>query len=78
MDEFEGITMQMLKDTLAWCFKNTNILEAKDKEQNGEGLIHFASENGCVPLVKKLLSEGADVDLTDDLKNTPLHIASAQ
>ena len=76
MDEFEGMTMEMLKDTLDWCFKNTNILEAKDKAANGEGLIHFVSGKGYAPLVKKLLTEGADVNLKNDLNYTPLHIAS--
>ena len=35
---------QVLQDVLEWCFKNTNILEAKDNDKYGESLIHFASE----------------------------------
>ena len=76
MDEFEGMTMEMLKDTLDRCFKNTNILEAKDKSANGKGLINLVKGKGYAPLVKKLLKEGADVNLKNDLNYTPLHIAS--
>ena len=35
---------QVLQDVLEWCFKNINILEAKDNDKYGESLIHFASE----------------------------------
>ena len=49
----------MLKNVLEWCFKNTNILDAKDNNYNeGERFIHFAAKNGYVSIVKQLIVKG--------------------
>ena len=76
IDDFEGMTNKMLKETLSWCFKYTKILEANDKVYSREKLIHFASRNGFSSLVEKLLKEGIPVDLKDKSHYTPLHLAS--
>ena len=78
MDDFEGMTNEMLKETLSWCFKYTKILEPKDKISSKEELIHFASRNGFTSLVEKLLKEGMPVDSRGELQFTPLHLASSR
>ena len=65
---------EMLNNILEWCFKNTNILQAK--EFDGKGLIHFASKKGYTSLVATLLAKEVDVDLKDHLGETSLHLAS--
>ena len=68
---------EMLDSILDWCFKNTNILRAKDFSDNGKGLIHFASEKGYSLIITKLLAKGVEVDRKDNLGCTPLHLAAS-
>ena len=68
---------EVLKNVLEWCFKNTNVLDAKDNDYNeGERFIHFAAKNGYVSVVKQLIEKGVSPDLKDDTSYTPLHNAS--
>ena len=67
---------EVLKNVLEWCFKNTNIIEAKDNEYHGDRLIHYAASNGYVSVLKQLLEKGVSPDLKNDRGLTPLHHAS--
>ena len=67
---------KVLQDVLEWCFKNTNILVAKDNDKYGESLIHFASEKGYVSVVTQLLAKGVYPDLKDNSEFASLHLAS--
>ena len=67
---------EVLQNVLEWCFKNTNILEAKDNDKYGESLIHFASERGYVSVVTQLLAKGVSPDLKDNSEFASLHLAS--
>jgi uncharacterized protein len=45
--------------------------------RNGQGALHLVTQRGCpAPLFSVLRSAGADVDATDNERNTPLMIAS--
>ena len=66
----------MLSNILDWCYKNTNILKAKDDENIGKSFIHFASENGYTPVVADLLTNELDINVEDKAQCTPLHLAS--
>ena len=65
---------KVLQGLLNWCFKNTNILQAVDG--SGGGLIHFASINGYLPIVEKLVEQGVDVNLKGWEQSTPLHYSA--
>ena len=64
-----------------WYCRNTNLLSAKDPI-SGRGIVHYATENGCIPVVDCLLKvtsinpvEGL-VNSCDHSSSTPLLIAS--
>ena len=69
---------EVLKNVLEWCFKNTNILNAKDNLNNGERLMHFAAENGYVSVVKQLVEKGVSPHIKCDINYNPLHYASKE
>ena len=48
---------EMLNNILEWCFKYTNILQAKEDENTGKGFIHYVSEQGYTPVVAKFLAK---------------------
>ena len=70
---------QMVEDLLEWCSDNTNFLEICSKRDlsTEKSLIHMASENGYVTIVKKLIEEKIAVNVTNFKKDTPLHCASS-
>ena len=65
---------------LDWCFKNTNIFESTEEDEDGNqiNLIHFAAKEGYIQFVKKLVYSGIDVNLPAPTwtKMSPLHYAS--
>ena len=61
---------EMLNNILDWCFDNTNILHFK------KSVVHYISEQGYTQVVAKILSKKVDVNLKDNLGETPLHLAS--
>ncbi|KAI0347159.1 ankyrin [Trametopsis cervina] len=70
--EFYGATLRMARlyydrypDTLDWA------------NADGKTALHIASQRGNEELVRMLCDLGADVDLSDNEGNTPLHYASA-
>ena len=65
-------TIEMYEDILDCCFNHANILEAKDEEDK-RSLLHFASIKGYAPIVTKLLTKGAKVDLKDKHEDTSFH-----
>ena len=67
---------EILKNVLNWCFKNTNILMAKDFDNYGESFLHFATDNGYTSVVTQILAEDVSPDLEDNSNSTPLHLAS--
>lgn len=46
------------------------------KNESGQSLLHLASENGNLNVLKLLISKQADVNILDKHKRTPLHYAS--
>ena len=66
---------QMVEDLLEWCSENTNFLEtcSKNRQSNEKSLIRMASENGYVPIVKKLIERKIDVNLPNFKEVTLLH-----
>ena len=67
---------EVLQNVLEWCFKNTNIIDARDHENYMESLLHFASDKGYVYVVTQLLAKGFVPDLKDNSDLTSLHLAS--
>jgi len=45
------------------------------KTANGQTLLHLASQNGHLAVVRFLLRQGCNIDAVDHLLNTPLHVA---
>ena len=46
-----------------------------NKDKDGNTLIHFAARSGNVEMVKKLISDGEDVNAKNNVGQTPLDIA---
>jgi ankyrin repeat protein len=46
-----------------------------EKDQFDEELLHFAAQGGNLDEVRRLLSEGREINAFDDLGMTPLHYA---
>ena len=72
------MAQEILNHILDWCFKNTNILEAKENDNNNRGFLHFVSENGYDSVITKLLAKEVQIDAIDDLGFSPLHLASSK
>ena len=55
---------KFMEDILNWCFQHTNLMTARSIESRstGETLLHFASSEGFLLIVKKLISRGANPD----------------
>ena len=66
----------MWEEVFEWCLKNTNILDATDDKHRGS-LLHFASMKGYAPIVTKLLTKGAKIDMKDNAGDTSLHVATS-
>ena len=49
-----------------------NILQANAKI-GGKTALHKAAAHGHLEVVQALLESGAEIDITDDDENTPLH-----
>jgi ankyrin repeat protein len=45
-------------------------------DKNGNTLLYYASERGCIKMVHRLINCGLDVNTINKLGETPLHIAS--
>ena len=55
---------KFMEDILNWCFQHTNLMTARSIESrsSGETLLHFASSEGFLLIVKKLIYKGANPD----------------
>ena len=54
---------------------NGGVVVDYQNEDMGNAALHLASANGLVPVVQFLLENGADINLTNQSKNTPMHWA---
>ena len=50
-------------------------VDDEEKDPFDEVLLHFAAQDGDLDEVRRLLSEGRDINAFDDLGKTPLHYA---
>ena len=65
---------QMVRDLLKWWQKsNPDFHETIIDSENGQTLLHLASEVGYFEIVEELISMGADTNIQDFESYTPLH-----
>ena len=55
---------KFMEDILNWCFQHTDLMTARSvhNRNSGETLLHFASSEGFLHIVKKLIYKGANPD----------------
>ena len=71
------MTEKMVKDLLRWWQKsNPEFHEKIIDPENGQTLLHLASEVGYFDIVEELISMGADTNIQDFELYTPLHNCS--
>lgn len=51
--------------------------EVNVKDKNGYSYLHIAVQSGAVNVIRKLLTQGADINIVDKFGKTPLMVAIA-
>ena len=71
MKNYTGMTEDSITDIITWILGS-----GSSKSPLANCLIHFAAHKGYIPLVKKLLDDGVNVNSKDKSNETPLYLAS--